>query len=158
MRPFPALFLLVLTTHPALAQDQPDYLDDRSTPEAVIDSYYSAINRFEYARAYSYFGEAAPPNYDSWEMGYSDTQKVIVSYGPVSEEGAAGSTFYSVPVLLDVERTEGQHAWFSGCYFLRLTQPAIQGVPFQPMHIHDAKLTEVKAGADTSPPASCEQP
>jgi hypothetical protein len=47
--------LALMTATPALAQDEADYLDDRSTPEAVISSYYNAINRAEYARAYSYF-------------------------------------------------------------------------------------------------------
>ena len=47
----------VVTPAAAAAQGhapEPDYLDDRSTAEAVIGSYYDAINRKEYARAYSY--------------------------------------------------------------------------------------------------------
>ena len=31
------------------------YLDDRSTPAAVMLSYFNAINRHEYLRAYSYY-------------------------------------------------------------------------------------------------------
>ena len=107
----------------------------------MIQSYYNAINRFEYARAYSYFGEdEAPEDYDSWEFGYSDTHHVKVSTGTAVEEGAAGSIFYNVPVLLMVETTEGQYNLFNGCYVIRLAQPAIQGVPFEPMHIESAEL------------------
>ncbi|MGH6859926.1 MAG: hypothetical protein ACRECY_06700, partial [Phyllobacterium sp.] len=42
-------------------QTPPEYLDDRSTPETVIKSYYNAINRQEYARAYSYYAPDSPP-------------------------------------------------------------------------------------------------
>ncbi|HVY51583.1 MAG TPA: hypothetical protein VHA07_08475, partial [Devosia sp.] len=50
-----------LAVSPALAAP-PAYLDDRSTPEAVIASFYNAINRQEYARAWSYYedGEGVP--------------------------------------------------------------------------------------------------
>ena len=141
LRVFVVLAVLGSTT--AIAQEQPVYLDDRSTPEAVIQSYYNAINRSEYARAYSYFGkDEAPESYDTWEVGYSDTHRVDVTTGTAMEEGAAGSIFYSVPVLLIVESTEEQHSLFNGCYQLRLAQPAIQGVPFEPMHIESAKLQQ----------------
>lgn len=145
MRHF-ALILAALAT-PTLAAHAPDdpqslpYMDDRSTPQSVIESYYNAINRNEYARAYGYFGEgAAPGNFDQWQEGYSDTYWVDVSFGEVTEEGAAGSTYYTVPVHLEVESTEKQHSYFAGCYVLRLAQPAIQGVPFVPLHIESAHL------------------
>jgi hypothetical protein len=130
------------------------YIDDRSTPEAVITSYYNAINRAEYARAYSYYGEdEAPSNYDRWERGYADTAFVEVRYGDVTEEGAAGSVYYHVPVKLDVEMTDGQRRYFSGCYVIRLANPSIQGVPYVPMHIDDASLRRSTRRAN--PPASC---
>ena len=143
----------------AVAQDEEPgveepYLDDRSTPEAVITSYYNAINRHEYARAFSYYGgDTAPSNYDRWERGYEDTLVVEVRFGEVTEEGAAGSVYYNVPVKLDVETTEGQHRYFLGCYVVRLANPAIQGVPFVPMHIEDASLR--RSTSRTPPPASC---
>jgi hypothetical protein len=154
----PLIAAVLLAAVPALADHAPDdpqslpYMDDRSTPEAVIESYYNAINRNEYARAYSYFGEGgAPADYDSWETGYSDTYWVSVSVGEVIEEGAAGSTYYSVPVHLTVESTEKQHSYFAGCYVLRLAQPAIQGVPFRPMHIESAHLSPAQSEIATFP-------
>lgn len=46
---------------PALAAS-PGYLDDRSTPEAVVASFYNAIGRQEYTRAWSYYedGQGVP--------------------------------------------------------------------------------------------------
>lgn len=157
----PLLIAVLFAAAPALASHAPDdpqslpYRDDRSTPEAVIESYYNAINRNEYARAYSYFGkDDAPADYDRWETGYSDTYWVDVSFGEATTEGAAGSTYYSLPVHLTVERTEAQHEYFAGCYVLRLAQPAIQGVPFEPMHIVSGRLNPAASKIATFPDCS----
>ena len=153
MRTLLAVIALGLSA-PAFAQDGPDYLDERSTPEAVISSYYNAINRAEYARAYSYFGQDDAPKYDSWEFGYSDTSHVEVSFGQSAQEGAAGSMYWTLPVKLDVTATEGQHSYFAGCYTLRLAQPAIQAPPFEPLHIIEGKLKQVDAQGFA--PAKCD--
>ncbi len=149
-----ALFLAaILFAAPALAQDAQPYLDDRSTPEAVMSSYYNAINRSEYARAYSYFGSDNAPGYDAWETGYAHTGHVELSFGQAAQEGAAGSTYWTLPVKLDVTSAEGQHSFFAGCYTLRLAQPAIQSPPFQPLHIVEGKLKKVDA--QRFAPADC---
>jgi hypothetical protein len=125
------------------------------TPEALISSYYNAINRNEYARAFSYFGkDTAPEGYDAWEFGFSEMYWIDVSFGEATEEGAAGSTYYSVPVALKVESTERQHSLYGGCYVIGLVQPANQTPPFEPMHIISAKLSasdgEGEVGSATS--------
>ena len=148
------LLLAALIASPALAQDRPEYRDDRSTAEAVVGSYYNAIDRKEYARAYSYFGAGAAPEYESWKDGYADTESVDVSFGQMAQEGAAGSIYYTLPVTLDVSRTDGTTARFAGCYTLRLAQPAIQEPPFEGMHIESANLHEAK-GAGFAP-AKCD--
>ena len=147
---------LLLLTAPALAQDEPDYLDDRSTPEAVISSYYNAINRAEYARAYSYFGADFAPGYDRWAAGYADTSRVDVSFGQSAQEGAAGSIYWTLPVKLDVTTTDEQHSYYAGCYTLRLAQPAVQAPPFQPLHIVSGNLEKVDAQGFA--PADCSSP
>src|SRR5438128_2451874 len=45
----------VPTTQPttASANAQPEFLEDRSDPATLIKSYYNAVNRKEYQRAYS---------------------------------------------------------------------------------------------------------
>ena len=153
MKTFGTLALLVLAT-PCLAQDEPEYLDDRSTPEAVISSYYNAIDRQEYARAYSYFGQGDAPDYDRWERGYAQTAHVAVSFGQSAQEGAAGSTYWTLPVKLDVTATGGQHSFFAGCYTLRLAQPTNQSPPFQPLHIVEGKLKT--SSAQSFAPARCD--
>lgn len=153
MRLTTALVLLAATASPALAQGADDYLDDRSTAEAVVSSYYNAINRQEYARAYAYFGQGnEPSNYAQWKAGYANTQAVTVQFANVVPDGAAGSTYYGVPVFLSVQASSGA-SHFAGCYTVRLSQPAIQEPPFTPMHIESASLKA--AGANAGPPASC---
>lgn len=138
----------------AIAQEPPPYLDDRSDAKSLVSSYYNAINRAEYARAFGYFGEGdAPTSYDSWEFGYSDTSYVTVDFGEVSEEGAAGSIMFWLPVKLEAETTEGQKRYFAGCYQLRLANPSIQGVPYKPMHVIRAHIKE--STEDAGPPESC---
>src|SRR5690349_21692340 len=61
---------------------QPAYVDDRSTAASLVRSYYNAINRQEYARAYTYFGDNnAPQSYSSFAAGYADTVSVTVATG-----------------------------------------------------------------------------
>lgn len=148
-----ALAALLLVA-PAFAQEQADYLDDRSTPEAVVSSYYNAINRAEYARAYSYFGENDAPEFQPWQEGYADTAEVDVTFGQSAQEGAAGSIYWTLPVKLDVTATGGGHSYFAGCYTLRLVQPANQmEPPFRPLHIVSGDLK--KADAQGFAPADC---
>jgi hypothetical protein len=149
----PALFLLLALASPAIA-DEPAYLDDRSTPEAVVASYYNAIERQEFARAYSYFGSGSGPEYEGWKAGYAETRSVSVSFGRLATEGAAGSTYYSLPVRLDATNSDGSTAAFAGCYVLRLAQPTIQEPPFEGIHIESATLHAAKAGEE--PPESCD--
>src|ERR1700710_2937194 len=85
------------------ADDTPEapYVDDRSSAEAVARSLYGAISRHDFARAWGYFGDTKPAkDFDSFVKGYDGTDKVEVATGAVSDEGAAGSIFYNVPVAI----------------------------------------------------------
>lgn len=130
----------------ATAQGLPDYRDDRSTPEAVIESLYNALNRQEYTRAWSYFrDEPDRPDFETFAKGYADTTRVRVRLGAAITEGAAGSILTRVPAV--VEATRGATVTvFSGCYELRLVQPAAQlEPPFQPLGIVRGNLRQSKA-------------
>jgi hypothetical protein len=143
-----------LAALPALAAP-PDYLDDRSTPQAVISSFYNAISRQEYARAWSYYedGEGVP-KFDAFVKGYAKTASATVSFGQAAQEGAAGSTYWTLPVSLDAVDTAGKHSYFTGCYTLRLANPGIQAEPpFRPLHIVEGHL-KTSAGKGFAP-AKC---
>jgi hypothetical protein len=125
-----------------------NYLDDRSTAEAVIQSYYNAINAKQYARAYSYWESGTPtsqlPPFDQFQQGYTDTLYVGVTLGPVHVGAAAGNLYYSVPVQLDSKTSDNGEQTFVGCYTLHLGNPANQTEPpFHSMAIQSAKVDQV---------------
>src|SRR5690349_24652060 len=114
-----AAIAFALATAPTLAAE-PVYLDDRSTAVSVIQSFYNAISRKEYARSYSYYedGQGVGP-FAKFVAGYADTASVSIAFGQVGSEGAAGSTYYTVPVSLEAVSSAGKHSYFAGCYTLR---------------------------------------
>ncbi|NTS34023.1 hypothetical protein HQ945_22450 [Phyllobacterium sp. BT25] len=145
----------------AEAQNQtpPEYLDNRSTPETLIRSYYNAINRQEYARAYSYYAPDNPPKpFAEFQKGYETTASVKVLFGKAEGEGAAGSAYWSKPVAIESTGKDGKMEVFNGCYRLRLANPAIQGVPYLPMSILDGTLEKSDKSLEESVPEGCEAP
>jgi len=123
------------------------YLDDRSTPVAVMLSYFNAINRHEYLRAYSYYADyTGLGSLDEFSNGYSDTQSVAVVFGAIASEGAAGSIYHTVPMVLNVTTNTSAQQKFAACYIVRLPQPGNYGEPpITPMHIERGTATAVAA-------------
>ena len=132
-------------------------VDDRSSAEAVIRSLYSAINRHEFARAWGYYGDAKPAkDFDSFVKGYDGTDKVEVTTGAISDEGAAGSIFYNVPVAIRATDKSGGEKVFAGCYTLRQVNAQIQAAPpFDPIHIEKGALKPSTADFEEAVPPSC---
>ncbi|APH72372.1 DUF1176 domain-containing protein [Aquibium oceanicum] len=150
-----ALGASILHAPAALGQDLP-YQDDRSDAEALIESYYNAVNRREFARAWDYYGEKKPAaDFDAFSDGYVETERVELVTGPVGEEGAAGSRFFNVPIAIRATNTDGSEQVFSGCYTARLASPQIQGVPFQPLHISDWSFSKAQEPLEDAVPAQC---
>jgi hypothetical protein len=141
---------------------EPAYLDDRSTPESLLQSFYNAINRKEYARAYGYWDARAAgdklPAFDQFAQGYADTASVQLTLGTVGSDAGAGQLYYNVPVVLVATHADGTTQTFAGCYTLHLGQPAIQGVPpFQPLAIVGATVQQAAAGTTVAnlPAGTC---
>ncbi len=156
MRHLPALaaLALLLSAAPVPAQDTPDYLDDRSDAASLMRSYYNAVNRQEYARAWSYFAEP-PADYAAFAAGYAQTASVELALGEPVSEGAAGSVYTSLPMAIRATDTAGKVSVFGGCATIRQLQAAIQDPPFRPIQIDAAHLAETDAGLDAAVPAEC---
>ncbi|HEX2912549.1 MAG TPA: hypothetical protein VH186_17195 [Chloroflexia bacterium] len=126
---------------------QPPLLDDRSDPARVLASYYNAVNRQEYDRAYSYWelpGNSAtslPPDYASFVQGYANTASVIVLTGEVRGQGAAGRAYFSVPTVLLATMKDGSLQRYYGCYLLT-QQHADTGkdLPPYPVYMNGARI------------------
>lgn len=133
-----------------------DYLDDRSTADALVRSLYNAVSRKEYARAWDYFGDQKPAkDYTAFVAGYAKTDRVDVETGAVSEDGAAGSLFYQVPVAIRAVGADGSESVFAGCYTARLVQPANQEPPFRPLRLEKGALKPADGDLSSAVPASC---
>lgn len=145
-----------LVVTPALAQEADYYIDDRSAPVSVLMSYYNAINRHEYARAWAYWGDGHnAQSYDDFVSGYADTENVALLTGEELSEGAAGSVYHTVAVAIEATGADGNVAAYAGCFTLRLVQPAIQEPAFEPLHIEQADLKPVEGAAADNVPESC---
>jgi hypothetical protein len=93
--------------------------DNRSRPADMLASFYNAIDRREYARAYGYW-EKSPSSYDQFVAGYADTASVqLLITPPTNFQGAAGSSFVGIPTLLIATHNDGSQQTFAGCYTAR---------------------------------------
>lgn len=145
-----------LIAGPALAQD-PAYLDDRSSAASLIRSYYNAVSRREYGRAWDYFGETKPAaDFDTFSKGYAGVATVSVVTGNVATEGAAGSTIHYFPVAVVSVGADGSEQVFAGCYVARLANPQIQETPFQPLHLERGSLKLAQQPVEDAVPEKCE--
>lgn len=129
------------------------YLDDHSTPAALILSYVNAINRHEYLRAYSYWpnpGDALG-TLDAFTSSYDSVESETVTLGQVVSEGAAGSIYFTVPVALTDHLSGGGMNKYAICYTLRFPQPANYGAPpIQPMHFDQLNKVAVDSAISDS--------
>lgn len=124
----------------ATGPDQPLY-DDRGDPVALLASYYNALNRAEYERAYSYW-ESPPGNvsYEEFAEGYADTESVLLVVSPPTRyEGAAGSVYVSIPTLLVATHLDGSQHAFVGCFVARRANVGVEGATAE-WSLYDARV------------------
>jgi hypothetical protein len=138
------------STTPLLSATSPDSTSPDSTSPAaaaeVIRRYYAAINAWEFHRAYELWGDsgkASGQSYDSFVAGFAETASVEVEVGrPGRVEGAAGSRFVEVPVVIRAVLKNGERQRFEGAYTLR--RVVVEGAAPAEMrwHIFSADIEE----------------
>jgi hypothetical protein len=90
----------------------------------VLQAYYQAIDDANYPRAYSYWennGQASQQSYTVFVQGFAETDKVALTMGQAQTNGAAGSAYTEVPVVLVAQQRDGSRQSFCGHYTLRRT-------------------------------------
>ena len=135
------LILAVILSGPAQAQQ--DYLDDRSTPAAVVASLYNAINAGDFARAWSYFHVDHAPSFSAYRGGFEDTAHVTAHLGVAVPLPAQQGQRWQLPVVLEAAQHSGDVALFTGCYLLGQDAPR-RRPPYAPIailsgHFHRAE-------------------
>lgn len=147
---------------PATAQSEPElpaYLDDRSSPEQLIQSYFNALSRSEYVRAFSYYAPDVFDAFDALQFKHADVVRLAVTIGQSAQESAAGANYYQFPVTVDYEHAEGQHHIERGCISIRWPRPqADDRPPFEPMAIIGADLYAEGEAPQGIAPAKCFTP
>lgn len=135
---------------PAPTADLPTFLDDRSTPGQVILSFFNAIERREYARAYYYWNDseqnAGPFEQFSKLLEGVKIKEIILQ--PISSSGAAGSIYNTIPGTLSGE-LNGKEAVWAFCYVTRLPQPGNYGEPpIHPRTIDRGRIIPIDGSTD----------
>jgi hypothetical protein len=123
---------------PKLSADQRAAVD-------VIQAYYAAIAAGRFGEAYALWGENGPPNQtpEKFAAGFRDTASVAVETGaPTRVEGAAGSRYVDVPVVVNATTRAGNRQRFTGTYTLRRTVVDGADANARRWHIYSAKLSE----------------
>lgn len=92
-----------------------------SDPITALTSYYSAVNNRNFEQAYRYW-ETPASKYNSFVRGFANTRNTrLLIEPPVHVEGAAGSLYAEIPVLLITEMRNGNEYFYAGCYTMRRT-------------------------------------
>lgn len=100
------------------AQTEQGY-ENLSSPVELLASYYNAINRREYERAWQYW-ETPPGAFAEFRRGYADTVSVqLIVQPPTVIHGAAGSLYVEVPTVLVARERDGSEHLYAGCYVAR---------------------------------------
>jgi hypothetical protein len=82
-----------------------------SSPAAVVQAYYDAINARDYARAWELGGKNLAGSYSEFAARFSDT-----AYDGLTIVGVQGGV---VTMRLDAVQTDGGHRYFAGTYTVR---------------------------------------
>jgi hypothetical protein len=82
-----------------------------TSPAAVVQAYFAAINAHEYRKAWQLGGDHLTPSYSQFVAGFADTVSDTVDVGP-----APGQV---VAVLLTAVQTDGTTQYYTGTYTVR---------------------------------------
>ncbi|HMA34568.1 MAG TPA: hypothetical protein VKY74_08810 [Chloroflexia bacterium] len=128
------------------------FYENRVLAKAALKSYYNAISRKEYERAYSYFAGAphplasvAPP-YPQFVAGYADTSAVTLAMGQETDGAGAGNLYATIPVVLMAQHADNSTHIFSGCYVMHRVNDGISSNPLDVLwSINSARLSPADA-------------
>jgi len=113
---------------------------------AVVQRYYRALDARDYGTAWQQWGADGRPghSYDKFRQGYARTRSVQMTLGQLGQvEGAAGSSYVTVPVTVNAQLNDGTRQTFTGTYQLRRVND-VDGASAEQRrwHLDNAKLKQ----------------
>ena len=113
----------------------------------LISNCYRWINQKKYQGAFNIWEKredgfaANGQSFDEFESGFSDTASVSVEIGAPGEiEGAAGSNYIEIPVVISAVTKSGKAQKFAGAYTMRSSNMADD----RSWYIYSAKVRKVQ--------------
>lgn len=124
-----------------------------------LQNYYQAINARNYEQAYADWynqGQASGQSLAEFSQGYANTNSVMVEVTGVARiEGAAGSSYATLPVTITATATSGQTQRFGGTYVLRKVNDEVRTpVADRGWRIYSADITQLSDSSPTPPVSS----
>jgi len=108
-----------------LSARAPDSISAAAAARTLRD-YYAAIESKDLRRAYAKWGgrgAASGKSFDTFARGFAATAHVAADLGaPGPVEGAAGSRYVEIPVVVRAVTTGGERQRFEGRYVLRRSE------------------------------------
>ena len=127
-----------ITVIPVIIPMPTNYVDDRSTPWQVMISFYNAINRQEYSRAYGYWADPSKMlgSFNAFAAGYQDTASVDLVFSEITSDAYMSQVDYTIPVMLKTTARNNTHTNYAACYVVHEVSPDVLGSPpYFPMSI-----------------------
>ncbi|MBC8161180.1 MAG: hypothetical protein H7Z42_08165, partial [Roseiflexaceae bacterium] len=113
----------------------------QDSPTDVLASFYNAINRREFGRAYDYW-ESPPTNFTDFAQGYANTTRVqLIVQPPTFIDAGAGNLHAAIPTFLVATQSDGSQQYFAGCYTVHKAN-----IQTDVWHLAQAQITPVDAG------------
>jgi len=111
-----------LITDTTIAEVAAPTSSDDSDPVQLLNNYYAAINNLKFTMAYTLWfnnGSDSQLPYAEFVQSVATMQGAVVTTGTVQEEGAAGSTYATVPMVSVTTQADGTAQVMCGTYTLR---------------------------------------
>lgn len=136
--------------------DAPPLVAGWTDPTTLLYSFYNAINRHDYQRAYSYWETPGAPNgvsadFDTFARGYNTTKSVAITTGTVMSGAGAGNIYFAVPIAITASQIDGSLRQYYGCYLLHQVNVEIENsTPPYPIAMRSARIFDAPANASTA--------
>ncbi len=125
---------------------------DVGDPLALLQAYYAAINERDFGRAYTYWsnnGAASQQTFAQFSQGFAATEGVTIEAGTPQEQGAAGSSYATTPIVIMATQSDGTAQTFCGTYLVRQFHvPPLEALGWRIERASIAAVATVQPGSD----------